>query len=105
MNMNVYQGYRIDGETVVTVNNLPLKHYTDGGSIRPPDFNWGYAGSGPAQLALAIMVHEFGNDLEDHPANYHDFKFDVISVLEDSFSLTSYDITLWVKQQQFELQS
>lgn len=43
----------------------------------PDGFNWGYAGSGPAQLALAIL-------LELLPTNYakelhQDFKFKVIS--------------------------
>ena len=42
----------------------------------PDGFNWGYSGSGPAQLALAIMLKLTGS------ANgYQDFKFRCISNL------------------------
>jgi len=39
----------------------------------PTGFNWGYGGSGPAQLALAIMLEIF--DDETAKLNYQDFKF------------------------------
>lgn len=45
----------------------------------PDGFNWGYGGSGPAQLALAIMLECF--DVSDH---YQNFKWAVISKLEIS---------------------
>ena len=40
----------------------------------PDGFNWGYGGSGPAQLALAVTLKLTGK-----PDGYQDFKFDVIS--------------------------
>jgi hypothetical protein len=40
----------------------------------PDGFNWGYGGSGPAQLALAIMLDQFGS-----PECYQDLKWQVIS--------------------------
>lgn len=43
----------------------------------PDGFNWGYAGSGPAQLALAIL-------LEQALSHYQQFKWDVISKLPQS---------------------
>lgn len=51
----------------------------------PDGFNWGYNGSGPAQLALAILLK--GSELFKTKQsrvllNYQDFKFEVISNLE-----------------------
>ena len=40
----------------------------------PTNFNWGYGGSGPAQLALAIMLKLTGKS-----DGYQDFKFKVIA--------------------------
>lgn len=42
----------------------------------PDNFNWGYGGSGPAQLALAIMLKLTGK-----ADGYQDFKWRVISTL------------------------
>ena len=42
----------------------------------PDGFNWGYGGSGPAQLALAIML-----ELTGKPDGYQDFKFRFIAGL------------------------
>ena len=43
----------------------------------PDNFNWGYAGSGPSQLALAVVLKLTGK-----PDGYQDFKFGVIACLE-----------------------
>lgn len=40
------------------------------------EFNWGYGGSGPAQLALAVTLALTGTS-----AGYQDFKFAVIAYL------------------------
>ena len=42
----------------------------------PDGFNWGYGGSGPAQLALAICLELFGS-----PDRYQDFKWNYIANL------------------------
>lgn len=44
----------------------------------PDGFAWGYGGSGPAQLALAILLEVTGSK-EIALAHYQDFKRDVIS--------------------------
>jgi hypothetical protein len=51
----------------------------------PDGFNWGYGGSGPAQLALAIML-----ELTGKPDGYQDFKFSVIAGLPngEDFQIT-----------------
>ena len=42
----------------------------------PDNFNWGYGGSGPAQLALAVVLKLTGK--ED---GYQDFKFKTIATI------------------------
>ena len=42
----------------------------------PDGFNWGYGGSGPAQLALAIMLKLTGKAI-----GYQEFKWKVIATL------------------------
>lgn len=43
----------------------------------PDGFNWGYGGSGPAQLALAILLEYLPH--EDACNLYQDFKFSVVA--------------------------
>ncbi len=59
--MKIYQGARTPQGVQVTVNGAPLdpryelrQHSTSG-------FEWGYEGSGPRQLALAILADHFGD--------------------------------------------
>jgi hypothetical protein len=46
----------------------------------PVGFEWGYCGSGPAQLALALCAHVLHDD-ERALEIYQDFKFSVVSKL------------------------
>lgn len=53
----------------------------------PDGFNWGYGGSGPAQLALAICLDLYGSYIE--PIHYQTFKWKYIATLpKNSFNLT-----------------
>ena len=58
----------------------------------PDGFCWGYAGSGPAQLALALVADHAGDAIAQKV--YQDFKSIVIARLNGDvgFSLTSDDI-------------
>ena len=47
----------------------------------PDGFNWGYSGSGPAQLALAICLHLYG---AKGRYDYQNFKFKYIATLPQS---------------------
>jgi hypothetical protein len=80
----------------VTVNGKRLPTRLDLRNHSPDGFNWGYGGSGPAQLALAMLAYE----LEDDRAAlmlYQHFKLDMIApIREDTWELTSRDITKWV---------
>jgi len=60
----------------------------------PTGFCWGYLGSGPAQLSLAILLDHFNGDRVRALALYQDFKFAIISRLsmDEDFVLTDEQI-------------
>lgn len=49
------------GDTHVTVDGKPLRLRLDLANHSPTGFEWGYSGSGPAQLALAICADLVGD--------------------------------------------
>ena len=61
----------------------------------PTGFSWGYAGSGPAQLALAILL-EFTDSDQTALGLYQHFKFDVIASLDWNFQLTGAEVEEWL---------
>lgn len=90
--MKVYRGVRQRSGVDVTVDGHPVDPRFDLSNHSPSGFEWGYSGSGPAQLALALLADHFGDDqpaLELHQA----FKFQVIaSLLHDGWVLTTADL-------------
>lgn len=59
--MATYSGFR-QGEVIkVTVDDRPLKPRLDLRCLSEAGFEWGYVGSGPYQLALAILAEELGD--------------------------------------------
>ena len=64
-------------------------------SHSPAGFAWGYGGSGPSQLSLAILLRV--TDRETATANYQAFKWDVIAPLPDAdFSLRLDVVRAWL---------
>ena len=62
----------------------------------PDGFEWGYSGSGPSQLALAIMLEITGNDRRALTL-YHEFKFAVVSGMPlDYWSLPVATVQRWI---------
>lgn len=61
----------------------------------PTGFHWGYLGSGPAQLALALLL-EATDDEELSLRHYQDFKFIVVANLEDNWYLSREGILNWL---------
>lgn len=62
--MKRYHGERTPQGCKVTVNNRPLNARTDLWNHSPTGFEWGYGGSGPAQLALALVSNVLGRGKE-----------------------------------------
>lgn len=61
----------------------------------PDGFNWGYGGSGPAQLALALLLHLEGELFSRQ--HYQDFKWEVIARLPQSdFEIPFETVQKWI---------
>jgi hypothetical protein len=75
-----YEGQRTWRAVEVTVNGRPLNPRLDLRNHSPTGFEWGYCGSGPAQLALAILADYLVND-EQALDFYQRFKWAVIAEL------------------------
>ena len=65
----------------------------------PDGFQWGYGGSGPAQLALALLLDVTGNP-ELTQAHYQDFKFYMVASWGEEWQITSMDILEWLKREE-----
>ena len=60
--MKTYEGKRQGYAVIVTVDGRPLNPRLDLYNHSPTGFEWGYCGSGPAQLALAILADHLADD-------------------------------------------
>jgi hypothetical protein len=102
--LKTYTGYRLPGKEVTAAKALVTVHQ-QGQPPRPLDprldlrmhadsFNWGYAGSGPAQLALALAADVLGDD--DAAQEVHQkLKNKVIAALpKDGWSLSETQLRL-----------
>lgn len=65
--------YELDGQPLPFDKSLLYKEHS------PTGFAWGYAGSGPSQLALAILLAAVPEEPEVALALYQDFKFELVA--------------------------
>ena len=90
--MQCYHGRRTHGGVIVTVNGVSLDPRWDLYNHSPDGFGWGYGGSGPAQLALAILADHLCDDNEAL-ALYQSFKWSVVVKLpKRGWKMSSRDI-------------
>jgi hypothetical protein len=90
--MKRYEGKRMGSVAQVTVDGRPLNRRLDLWNHSPNGFEWGYGGSGPAQLALALLADHLGND-EEALGRYHLLKWQVVAMLPAwGWTLTSREI-------------
>jgi hypothetical protein len=95
--MKTYSGVRTAAGCAVTVTDADVCRALDPRfdlrTHSPEGFEWGYGGSGPAQLALALAA----DVLRDHDAAlgiYQRLKFRVVSRLPaDGWTLTTGELT------------
>lgn len=81
----------INGKVLDPAESLKLRNHS------PDGFNWGYPGSGPSQLALALLLHFTNKDFALR--NYMEFKDMVIAKLPPtSFSLPGTQVKQWCKE-------
>ena len=95
----VYRGRRdptapVGGELEVTVDGEPLAKRYDLLSASPSGFETGYNGSGPAQLAIAMLAHAFDDEFACE--YYQQFKREVVAEFPESgWTLTKEDLNEW----------
>lgn len=100
--MTVYSGFRHSGgmgPQLVTkgddiLSPIPSQNLYN---HSPDGFNWGYGGSGPAQLALALLLDVTG-DSEVNLALRHQFKWQFVAKWGDTWSITSNEIRSWLER-------
>ena len=102
---NVYTGVFTNDDDwyVITKNGRKFDHEPSL-KIRnhsPTGFAWGYGGSGPAQLALGLLLEETKDaKLAEH--FYMDYKWDVVAGLPkaegQTWQLTTTDILTWLRR-------
>lgn len=105
----IYQGHVENGETIVTVDGKPLAHIKQHSTT---GFSWGYAGSGPADLALSILTDLLCDDTQTNKQRllaeyravklHQEFKFDFIAGLPwlRPWQITSEEINNWINSQE-----
>ena len=86
-----YAAVYIDDKRLSPARSLKLRRHS------PTGFEWGYGGSGPAQLALALML-EAGLTDEEATRLYQPFKFQVIAGLDDGDTLAGADVLGWAER-------
>ena len=81
---------RSENPDVDTRQALPLR--LDLADYSPTGFEWGYGGSGPAQLALALLADALGNEAEALELQQA-FKWEVVAALpEAQWQLSEHDV-------------
>lgn len=99
----LYAGFRDQrGNAVVTRDGQPLAlgPSTKLWNHSPDGYEWGYAGSGPAQLALALLLDATGNK-ELAVGLHQKYKFAKIGGLDRNrnWIILRSEIVAWVKDQ------
>lgn len=97
----IYSGFRLDGTAVVQRVDLDGKRTRlnprfDIMNHSPCGFEWGYEGSGPAQLALAILCDATGDDALALSI-YQDFKRQIVGHFTDRWELQAGDVADFAK--------
>ncbi|MFC7143242.1 DUF6166 domain-containing protein [Halosimplex aquaticum] len=102
----IYVGYRRRGRTIVEKQSdqeqLTPDRSLELANHSPSGFEWGYGGSGPAQLALALLLDYTDNE-EVALAEYKAFKTEVVSQLEctepdNCWRLTGHEIDTTLRE-------
>lgn len=92
--MSIYLGRRSGPRCCVTVEGKPLPPRLDLRSLSGT-FEWGYEGTAPAQLAVAILAREVGDTAAQ--LHHQDFQRAVVARLPaKGWALTGKEVAEWV---------
>src|SRR5262245_61437985 len=90
---------RLDGQ-----HGRPLDPCLDVRNHSPTGFEWGYGGSGPAQLALALCVDALDGDDPRAVRIYQHFKWSVVGSLDaESWALTREEVRTTIARIELDL--
>jgi len=80
--------------------NIPhriVKHSPDG-------FEWGYGGSGPADLALNILAAYIGREKAEENGLYQEFKWDFIAPMpHKGGTIKRADVAIWLAKRGIQM--
>ena len=99
--MKIIRGRKSGLDCVVELDNegyrtkLSLEKSLKIADHSPDGFQWEYSGSGPAQLAAAIL-YEITDDIDLSRAYYELFKHDHVSQWEDTFEISEFEVRIWL---------
>ena len=89
-------GYFSTGEVYVNGKWLDPAPSQELWNHSPTGFMWGYGGSGPAQLALAILLRATSRD---RALKYHQqFKWEIIAALPQADFEININVAKWVEE-------
>jgi len=98
--MAIYRGYRYQeaGKVIVTKDGKPLSPAPSQKLFNhsPDGFQWGYGGSGPAQLALALLL-DVTDDPELSVRLHQTFKRHFVTAWGVKWQISSDDIETWIE--------
>jgi hypothetical protein len=103
--MNIYSG-TFDNTNWYQVfkNGIPFTHDETYRYVThsPTGFAWGYQGSGPSQLAFALLL-DVTDDPEYCKKTYQDFKWETVGNWDkdNEWEMTSEEIENWVKSNEY----
>ena len=98
----VFRGKKVEYERIVeieqngSVTPFPLKPSLEIADHSPDGFNWGYTGSGTAQLALGIL-YEVTGDAELARSYYQFFKADHVSRWGERWEMSESEVCRWLR--------
>ena len=81
---------QFEGRKFLPIGDLKHRIYHS-----PSGFNWGYAGSGPADLARSILWDHLGK--EPPHVLYMAFKEQFVAGWKDEWEINSREIQSWIK--------
>jgi len=82
-----------NGRVITNIPHLFIRHSPDG-------FEWGYGGSGPADLALNILSGIIGLEAAQENGLYQQFKRDFIATMpQEGGRIKRTDILAWLEAQ------
>ncbi|GEM_PF-331259 len=94
MNKRLFKGIRTKNGVFVTYEDIPLDLRLDLKEHSPMGFEWGYNGSGPKQLALAILSKVSGDEFALFAYNNFSSEF-IETIHKDEWKLDYHDIYKW----------